>query len=219
MTERSRGSAASLRSPQGRLAQMARALPSHGRGRWFESNIAHCESPGGRAARRREAPRSRSRSASNLGSPGRIDIGANGSPRAVRPRSSNSCGPRRLTTRTESAAGSSASSPGCPRPDEVRLESSVRSMTSSAPPSRCASVIARWSTDLAEQSDTSPVPDSRGRLTLGRSMSSGPLNVSRADGTPRRLPLRSDSTGVEACAPRLTKACTSASRWFDRRCP
>ena len=25
----------------GRLAQMARALPSHGRGHWFESSIAH----------------------------------------------------------------------------------------------------------------------------------------------------------------------------------
>ena len=25
----------------GRLAQLARALPSHGRGRWFKSNIAH----------------------------------------------------------------------------------------------------------------------------------------------------------------------------------
>lgn len=25
----------------GRLAQLARALPSHGRGRWFESSIAH----------------------------------------------------------------------------------------------------------------------------------------------------------------------------------
>ena len=34
-----------LRSPaSGRLAQLARALPSHGRGRWFESSIAHHES-------------------------------------------------------------------------------------------------------------------------------------------------------------------------------
>ena len=31
----------------GRLAQLARALPSHGRGRWFESSIAHPETQRG----------------------------------------------------------------------------------------------------------------------------------------------------------------------------
>ena len=38
------GSAGSL-ARHGRLAQTARALPSHGRGHWFESSIAHGVSP------------------------------------------------------------------------------------------------------------------------------------------------------------------------------
>lgn|GEM_PF-2693565 len=37
------GSWDAMVTARGRLAQLVRALPSHGRGHWFESSIAHTE--------------------------------------------------------------------------------------------------------------------------------------------------------------------------------